>query len=256
MFFKSLVIDSHAFEIGLDRSDFPAHNGCDLALTSASALTSAPRSGTDSAYGSAHRSAYRAFFKRLVDVTLVGLMAPIILLVVAVMAALVALEGGNPLYFQQRVGLNGRIFRMWKVRTMVVDADARFEEYLSANPEARREWDLNQKLAHDPRITRIGRILRKTSLDELPQMWNVMSGSMSLVGPRPMMPSQQALYPGQAYYRLLPGITGPWQVSARNKSTFADRANYDLDYEQTLSLKTDVSLLFKTVSVVLYGTGC
>ena len=205
--------------------------------------------------GELHRIRYGRV-KRLLDIALVSLTAPVVVLVVALLALVVALEGGNPFYFQQRVGRGGRIFRMWKLRSMVVDADARFEDYLTANPEARREWDVNQKLAHDPRITKVGRILRKTSLDELPQLWNVLLGDMSLVGPRPMMPSQQALYPGQAYYRLLPGITGPWQVSKRNQSTFADRANYDQDYENTLSFATDINLLFKTVRVVLHGTGC
>ena len=104
-------------------------------------------------------------------------------------------------------------------------------------------------------ITRFGRVLRKSSLDELPQLWNVLLGDMSLVGPRPMMPCQRDLYPGSAYYRLRPGITGPWQVSRRNESTFADRARFDTDYDQTLSLGTDLGLLISTVRVVVRATG-
>jgi lipopolysaccharide/colanic/teichoic acid biosynthesis glycosyltransferase len=144
---------------------------------------------------------------------------------------------------------------MWKLRSMVAGADAALESYLASDPVARAEWDSTQKLKSDPRITRFGRVLRKSSLDELPQLWNVLLGDMSLVGPRPMMPSQQEIYPGQAYYRLRPGITGPWQVSRRNESTFADRARFDEHYEETLSFKTDVGLLIGTVRVVMRATG-
>jgi len=199
---------------------------------------------------------YRATFKRDLDVVLVCLAAPIALVTVAILALLLALDGGNPFYSQDRVGLDGRIFRMWKLRSMVVGADKALEAYLAANPGARLEWDNAQKLKDDPRITRLGGILRKCSLDELPQLWNVLTGDMSLVGPRPMMPSQRDLYPGEAYYRLRPGITGSWQVSARNQSSFADRARFDLDYEQNLSLATDLGLLVKTIRVVIRATGC
>jgi len=201
------------------------------------------------------RGLYRQVFKRLLDVTVVVVAAPLVLVVVALLALLVAHDGGNPFYRQQRVGRGGRLYRMWKLRSMVVDADAKLEAYLQSDSEARKEWDVTQKLKHDPRITRFGRLLRKSSLDELPQLWNVLKGEMSLVGPRPMMPSQQDLYPGESYYRLRPGITGSWQVSKRNESTFADRAQFDLDYDQKLSLSTDLRLLAATVRVVLRATG-
>jgi lipopolysaccharide/colanic/teichoic acid biosynthesis glycosyltransferase len=152
--------------------------------------------------------------------------------------------------------MNGRIYRMWKLRSMDVDADEKLADYLAANPIARREWDHSQKLRCDPRITRIGHFLRRSSLDELPQLWNVFRGDMSLVGPRPMMPSQRSLYPGDAYYALRPGITGLWQVSTRNESGFAERASYDAEYERTLSFTTDLRLLAATVRVVSRGTGC
>ena len=108
-----------------------------------------------------------------------------------------------------------------------------------------------------PRVisTKVGRLIRKTSLDELPQLWNVLTGDMSLVGPRPMMPAQAPLYPGQAYYRLRPGLTGYWQISSRNESSFAERAGFDSRYAAELSLRTDVRVLFSTVRVVLRGTG-
>ena len=198
---------------------------------------------------------YRSVLKRGFDVILVCLAAPIVLLTVALLAFVVALDGGNPFYTQDRVGRNGRTYRMWKLRSMVMKADAKLETYLASDAAARREWDETQKLKCDPRITRVGRILRKCSLDELPQLWNVLIGDMSLVGPRPMMPSQQSLYTGTAYYRLLPGITGPWQVSRRNESSFAERASFDQDYDSNVSLRTDLRLLISTVRVVLRATG-
>ncbi|MCE8469544.1 sugar transferase, partial [Rhodovulum sulfidophilum] len=135
--------------------------------------------------------AYRKVFKRVVDLTLVLLSAPFSVPLIALLALLVALDGHNPFYTQLRVGRNGRYFRIWKLRSMVPDADRILEAYLASNPAARREWNATQKLRHDPRITRIGRVLRKLSLDELPQLFNVANGTMSLVGPRPMMVKQQ-----------------------------------------------------------------
>jgi exopolysaccharide production protein ExoY len=138
---------------------------------------------------------------------------------------------------------------------MVCDAETRLAEHLARSPEAQAEWDHTQKLKCDPRITVFGNFLRKTSLDELPQLWNVLKGDMSLVGPRPMMAGQQGLYPGLAYYALRPGITGSWQVSDRNASSFAARADFDNAYEETLSFMGDLHILAATVGVVLRGTG-
>ena len=112
-----------------------------------------------------------------------------------------------------------------------------------------------QKLKNDPRVTKIGQLMRKASLDELPQLWNVLAGEMSLVGPRPMMPEQKNLYPGKAYYSMRPGLTGLWQVSQRNASSFASRADFDTSYAGQLSLRTDLGIIFATVGVVLRGTG-
>ena len=199
---------------------------------------------------------YRDRFKRLLDVTAAATLLVVLSPLILLMAALIALDGHTPFYSQLRVGKEGRVFRIWKLRSMVHDADALLEAYLAENAAARLEWETTQKLKKDPRITFVGRVLRKTSADELPQLWNVLTGTMSLVGPRPMMVSQQASYPGKAYYRLRPGITGPWQVSDRNNCHFVDRAGYDDLYEQTLSLRTDLALLLRTVTVVLRGTGC
>lgn len=201
------------------------------------------------------RSIYGRFGKRELDFLLVVLAAPLILVVVLVCAAAIRLEGGPVFFRQKRLGRGGRVFDVLKLRTMVVDAEQKLEQYLAANPAAREEWDRTQKLKRDPRVTRVGRFLRRTSFDELPQMWNVLVGDMSLVGPRPMTVDQGPLYPGTAYYAVRPGITGPWQVSDRNNCSFAGRAKYDADYEADLSFATDLSILLRTVSVVVRGTG-
>ncbi len=199
---------------------------------------------------------YRDVFKRALDVALVILGALPILLIVGVFALLIARDGHSPFYAQKRLGRNGRVFNIWKLRSMVPDAEARLSAYLDKTPAARAEWDRTQKLRNDPRITAIGRLIRKTSIDELPQMFNVLRGDMSLVGPRPMMPCQQDIYPGTAYYALRPGITGYWQISVRNESSFAQRAGFDTAYLAQLSLINDLRVLVKTMRVVLHGTGC
>lgn len=199
---------------------------------------------------------YARAFKRALDVTAIILAAPFVVLLIAALALMVRQDGGPSFYRQDRVGRNGRIFRMWKLRSMVVDADSRLAAHLDTDSAARAEWDETQKLRHDPRVTRIGRILRKASLDELPQLWNVLHGDMSLVGPRPMMPEQQALYPGRAYYALRPGITGYWQTAGRNRTSFEARADFDAAYLADLSFSTDARILARTVRVVLHGTGC
>ena len=127
--------------------------------------------------------------------------------------------------------------------------------YLTKNSEAAVEWDRYQKLRCDPRITAPGRTLRRYSLDELPQLWNVLIGDMSIVGPRPIMPEQREAYPGQGYYLLRPGLTGLWQVSERNKTSFAARAAYDDRYFGCMSFATDLLVMLRTVKVVLRGTG-
>ena len=199
---------------------------------------------------------YRNGVKRGLDVTLVLMAAPVALpLILGFALALLLLEGAAPFYRQDRVGREGRIYKMWKLRSMVPDAEARLADHLAADPAAWAEWTSTQKLKADPRITRLGRLLRKSSMDELPQLWNVLRGDMSLVGPRPMMDGQQDLYPGIAYYTLRPGITGLWQVSKRNDSTFAERADFDDRYDREVSLTTDLRLLAATVGVVLRATG-
>ncbi|MBN2629241.1 MAG: sugar transferase [Rhodobacteraceae bacterium] len=199
---------------------------------------------------------YRDVFKRVLDLSAILLAAPLVVPIVALAAVAVARDGGSPFYCQQRVGKGGRIFRMWKLRSMVPDADGQLKTILASDPAMCSEWNATQKLRNDPRITKVGRFLRRSSLDELPQLWNVITGDMSLVGPRPMMPDQRALYPGTAYYALRPGITGYWQTAGRNRTTFHARAEYDAIYEESVALRTDLRLLFQTVGVVVNGTGC
>jgi len=229
----------------------PSRSSPGAALRAAAAATDAPVIFSRPR----QRTLYARGLKRLLDLVLVIAAAPFVVVTVGILALVVARDGGSPFYSQTRIGKDGRPYRMWKLRTMVLDADARLEAHLTTVPEAREEWNRSQKLRDDPRITPFGRALRKSSLDELPQLWNVFTGDMSLVGPRPMMPSQQPLYPGSAYYRLRPGITGMWQVSSRNNSGFAERAVYDQEYESRLSFLTDMRLIFATLAVVLQGTG-
>ena len=200
---------------------------------------------------------YRRFLKRGFDVIAVLLALPVVLPVILLFGLIIARDGGPVLYSQDRIGRGGRVFRIWKLRSMVVDAEKRLVEHLDRDPAARAEWAATQKLKSDPRITPVGRLIRKSSLDELPQLWNVLKGDMSLVGPRPMMPAQTKLYPrpDRHYYLLRPGLTGLWQVSHRNETSFADRAVFDRDYHHRLSLLTDVVVLVQTVRVVLRGTG-
>lgn len=198
---------------------------------------------------------YRGVGKRLFDLALVTAASPVLIPLVVILALSLRFSGMRPLFVQERVGQDGRVFRMWKFRTMVENAETVLSDYLESDPEARAEWDAHQKLKSDPRITPIGRFLRKTSLDELPQFWNVFCGQMSIVGPRPMMVEQQPLYPGDAYYRMRPGITGLWQTSDRNNCQFRDRADFDTQYEAIVSLASDLRILGRTVAVVVRGTG-
>mgnify|MGYP000353483124 CR=1 FL=1 len=199
--------------------------------------------------------AYGRVFKRLLDICFVIIVAPIAAPLILLAAILVAADGHSPFFLQQRVGKAGRVFGMVKLRTMVPGADAVLDDYLGRNPEALAEWNHSQKLRKDPRITKVGRFLRKSSLDELPQLWNVLTGTMSVVGPRPITEAQRALYPGRAYYSLQPGITGLWQVSKRNDCSFKDRSLIDDQYAGSLSFREDLSILVLTVGVVVRCTG-
>jgi lipopolysaccharide/colanic/teichoic acid biosynthesis glycosyltransferase len=198
---------------------------------------------------------YPSFGKRAFDVLFVLAISPLLISLTVLLALLVSLDGALPFYGQYRVGRKGRTFRMWKLRTMIPNADQVLEDHLSSDAAARTEWEKTQKLKNDPRITWIGRFLRKSSLDEIPQFFNVLAGDMSVVGPRPMMVCQRELYPGLRYFDLRPGITGFWQISDRNTCSFSNRAHFDDHYAQEVSFETDLRVVSRTVSVVLRGTG-
>jgi lipopolysaccharide/colanic/teichoic acid biosynthesis glycosyltransferase len=203
------------------------------------------------------RSVYRNGGKRVLETLLIILSLPFFVPIVVLSMIALWIEGGNPFYRQIRLGQDGKRFSILKMRTMVRDADAVLEEYLASNPEMRREWDEKQKLINDPRVTRVGAALRSTSLDELPQLWNVLTGDMSLIGPRPMMPEQLVMYGNPShYFALRPGVTGLWQISARNENRFSFRNEVDATYDKKLSLLGDISIIFKTVGVMLRRTGC
>ncbi|WP_246253480.1 sugar transferase [Sulfitobacter maritimus] len=200
---------------------------------------------------------YGRFAKPVLERLIVLASLPIALPLIALCALALWIESGAPFYTQPRLGRGGKRFSILKLRTMVRDADAVLEGYLAANPAMRREWDEMQKLSNDPRITKVGGFLRATSLDELPQLWNVLIGDMSLIGPRPMMPDQLDLYGDpKSYFALRPGITGLWQVSTRNNSRFTYRNEVDGAYRRNISLSMDLTILLKTVGVVLRRTGC
>lgn len=196
--------------------------------------------------------------KRVLDVTgaLIGLAmsAPVILLI----ALLVRLDSRGPIFHRQlRVGRAGARFRMYKIRTMHVDADDLVERRLERDPASALGWHEFQKLHDDPRVTRTGYLLRRWSLDELPQLVNVLRGEMSLVGPRPILPTQRDVY-GPAlreYVRVRPGLTGLWQVSGRNRLSFSDRVALDRAYIANRTTRMDLGILLRTVLAVLRRDG-
>ncbi len=204
------------------------------------------------------KMAWNLAVKRLMDVTLTAIGGLIILLPLLVIAALIKLTSRGPvLYGHMRVGQNGKPFKVWKFRSMVADSKERLEELLESDPAIRTEWEANHKLKDDPRVTKIGKILRKLSLDELPQLINVLKGEMSLVGPRPIVEAEIEKY-GENFGRIFsvkPGITGMWQVSGRSDTDYAERIAYDTYYMQSWSIWLDLWILYKTIGVVVRGKG-
>lgn len=178
--------------------------------------------------------------------------------IIAATALLIKLDSsGSVFYFQHRMGREGRIFKVLKFRTMFLDADKKLQEILRDDPKLRREYEQFHKLQNDPRVTRVGRVLRRYSLDELPQLWNVLRGDMSLVGPRAYMPGELPKMRGlaRAVLQTPPGITGLWQVSGRNELSFDARVDLDVHYIQNWSPWLDLYVLVRTIPVVLTGHG-
>ncbi|MCE9994241.1 undecaprenyl-phosphate galactose phosphotransferase [Enterobacter asburiae] len=166
-------------------------------------------------------------------------------------------DGGPAIYGHQRVGRNGKLFPCYKFRSMVMNSQEVLKELLDSDPEARAEWEKDFKLKNDPRITAVGRFIRKTSLDELPQLFNVLKGEMSLVGPRPIISDELERYCDDVDYYLMakPGMTGLWQVSGRNDVDYDTRVYFDAWYVKNWTLWNDIAILFKTVKVVLHRDG-
>ncbi|NNU79060.1 sugar transferase [Halovulum dunhuangense] len=200
---------------------------------------------------------YATRLKRLLDLCIALALLPLALPLVALAAACIAAGGGAPFYGHVRIGRGGRAFRCWKLRTMRVDGDAILARHLAADPAARAEWQSTRKLRHDPRVTPLGHLFRVTSIDELPQLLNVLRGEMSLVGPRPVTGAELARYgrDAEAYLALLPGITGAWQVAGRNALTLTQRIAHDADYARRISFRTDLAILVRTGRAVLGGGG-
>ena len=201
---------------------------------------------------------YNRAIKRIFDLTLTicgGLMISPVLLVIAIMVGID--NRGRIIFAHKRVGTAGKKFPCYKFQTMIPNAEEKLKEYLAENPAAKREWEETFKLTNDPRVTKLGSFLRRTSLDELPQLWNVIRGEMSLVGPRPIVQAEVERYGKniREYYMVPPGITGMWQVSGRSDTTYPERVAMDTWYVRNWSVWIDIMYLFKTVKAVLQSKG-
>jgi undecaprenyl-phosphate galactose phosphotransferase len=193
------------------------------------------------------------FLKRGFDILLAGTGLLVLLPLFVVVALVIRRDGGPAFFVQQRVGKDGKTFGCYKFRSMRVDAEKLLEEHLATNPDSAEEWQKFQKLKNDVRITKCGEFIRRTSIDELPQLINVVTGDMSLVGPRPIMPGQEHYYDDDFvfYESVRPGITGPWQVSGRNQLTFKERVGLESWYARNWSLWMDIVIILKTLPALL-----
>lgn len=203
------------------------------------------------------RSSLSEQLKRLADIIVSAALILFISPLLICIALIVRQDGGPALFAHERVGRGGKSFKCLKFRSMRINAEEALEDYLEAHPEARREWIERQKLKEDVRITKIGRTLRLWSLDELPQLFNVLRGDMSLIGPRPITVPELNRYGSRAKYYLqrTPGISGLWQVSGRNKTTYRRRVAIDTIYAKRFSLALDLSILLRTIPTVLLRRG-
>ena len=222
-------------------------------LTETCSVVHQPFGGVQQLLDSDFRTAKRAL-DLAGSIVLIVLLIPLLILIAALLKVS---ERGPVLFAQVRVGKNGKRFKCLKFRTMVVDAEEALQTYLSQCPDAQREWIKTQKLRDDPRITPLGRFLRKFSFDELPQLFNVVAGQMSLVGPRPIIEEEIRRYGDKilAYMSVRPGITGLWQVSGRSNCTYEERVALDARYVSEWKLRTDIMILLRTVPAVLRQDG-
>jgi len=195
---------------------------------------------------------------RVLDIFLVLLACPSVLLLILIISILIILESkGGVFYSQTRIGKGGQKFKAYKFRTMIQNADHLLQIFLDKSPELKAEWLANHKLKQDPRVTRVGAVLRKFSLDELPQLWNIFIGDMSLVGPRPIVDEEIEKYGAcfELYKQVRPGLTGLWQVSGRSNTSYQHRVDLDEHYLLNRSFLMDIQILLKTVLVVLRKDG-
>lgn len=234
------------------------HNRVRITADPSNTAGSAAKRHIASAVTYPRQGLYSSTGKRVLDVSGALILAVVFLPLMLVVAAMVRSQGKGLFFGHARVGRDGRTFRCLKFRTMVPDAEERLRDLLERDPAARLQWQTSHKLDRDPRITRLGHTLRRTSLDELPQLWNVIRGDMSLVGPRPVTAAELAeryRESAPAYMTVRPGLTGPWQVSGRNDISYEERVRIDRSYAISHSLGMDLSILARTVLVVLGANG-
>ena len=200
------------------------------------------------------------FIKRTIDI-LAGIVGIILLIPITLVVAIMRIikkENDGPIFYEQlRIGKNGKQFRMYKFRSMCLNADETLKKYLEENEDAKKEYKKYKKLKYDPRITKVGKVLRATSLDEFPQFINVLKGDMSLVGPRPYLPREKKDM-GKYYdviIKIKPGVTGPWQIRGRSNISFEDRLKIDAEYIQKMSITNDVKMVLKTLTKVVKKDG-
>lgn len=211
-------------------------------------------------FASTHNLTFKTnlVIKRIIDIFLIVLFSPILIPVFIILMLLTKLTSRGPIFYgHKRVGKNGKEFKCWKFRSMCIDADKKLEEILANNPEMRAEWEKDRKFQNDPRVTKFGKFLRKTSLDELPQLLNILVGQMSFVGPRPVTAPELERYGEYKDYVLsvTPGLSGMWQTSGRSDTEYEERIALDSYYIQNWSIWLDIWILIKTVYVVLKGRG-
>jgi len=225
-------------------------------------LTHQSRHAETAAFSSArldrNESGTNTSAKRILDVVVASIALIFVLPLLILVGVLIRLQdGGQAVYSQKRYGRNGRTFKCYKLRSMVANADQRLIEILAQDPEARIEWDQTQKLTHDPRITPLGRFIRKTSIDELPQLFNILKGEMSIVGPRPIVENEITKYGEfyRDYCSVRPGLTGLWQVEGRSDTTYEQRVQLDVKYATTRNFTGDIMIMLRTVPAVLLSRG-
>ncbi|MBB5225284.1 undecaprenyl-phosphate galactose phosphotransferase WbaP [Treponema ruminis] len=198
------------------------------------------------------------FWKRCIDLLLLLLSSPVTIPVLLLVSLIVKITSPGPIFYgHKRIGKNGKEFKCWKFRSMVIDADKQLEKILAENPEMRAEWEKDRKFTNDPRVTKIGKILRKTSIDEIPQFFNIFTGEMSFIGPRPVTEPELAKYGKKSDFILSvqPGLSGMWQISGRSDTGYEERVTLDSYYIQNWSVWLDIWIIIKTVYVVLRGKG-